>query len=67
MRVRRLDLRGGDVGDHRGQAVAAERVLEEAGELRVAEGDVGSSLRLVGERINAVAQGEQGAVDVGTW
>jgi len=54
-----LVVRRRDVGDHRREAVAAERVLEEACELRVAVGHVGDLFGLVGEGIDAVAQREQ--------
>lgn len=39
---------GGNVGDHGREAVAAERVLEELGELGIAEGDVLPALRREG-------------------
>ncbi len=52
-----------DVGHHDGVAVAGERVLEEARQLGVAVVDV-PGLAL-GQGVDAVAQGKQGAVDVG--
>ena len=54
-------LLGGDVDEHQGLAVAAQAVLEEVGELRVAVGNVGV---LLGERHDDVAEVGQGLVDV---
>ena len=51
----------------RSLARAAQAVLEQSGQLRVPIWNVAAALALVGERIDAVGQGEQGAVDVGTW
>ena len=57
-----VPVHGGDVGDHDGVAVAGERVLEQPGELGVSPVDeLGLAL---GERVDAVAQGEERAVDV---
>ena len=46
-------LLGGDVDEHQGLAVAAQAVLEEVGELRVAVGNVRV---LLGERHDDVAE-----------
>ena len=54
-------LLGGDVDEHQGLAVAAQAVLEEVGELRVAVGNVRV---LLGERHDDVAEVGQGLVDV---
>ena len=54
-------LLGGDVDEHQGLAVAAQAVLEEVGELRVAVRNVRV---LLGERHDDVAEVRQGLVDV---
>ena len=56
-------IRWRNVGNHDGAAVAGQGVLEESGQLGVAVVD---ELALaLGQRVDAVPEGEQGAVDVG--
>mmetsp|Transcript_9043 Transcript_9043/g.31488 ORF Transcript_9043/g.31488 Transcript_9043/m.31488 type:complete len:910 (-) Transcript_9043:118-2847(-) len=64
-RLLQVPLRGAGGRDHGRAAVPAQAVLQQPGELRVAEGDVRAPVRLVPEGVDAVAQGEQRAVDVG--
>jgi len=56
----------GHVGDHDCAAVATERVLEESCELGVAIGNMSALPSRITERVDAIAQGEQRLVDVGT-
>ena len=56
---------GRDGRNHHRAAVAAERVLEQPRELRVAVRHVAAALA-ARERVDAVAEREQGAIDVGT-
>ena len=60
-----LHVRRRPVRDHCREAGPAERVLEESRELRVAVGHVGGAPRPIGERVDAVPEREQRAVDVG--
>lgn len=53
-------------GDHDSLAVAAETVLEHSCELGVSERHETSFLRLVAQGVDAVGQGQQGGVDLGS-
>jgi hypothetical protein len=57
---------GADAGNHYYPGIAAQRVLEQPGQLAVAVGDVRrpGSLRILGEGSDAIAKGEQALVDV---
>ena len=57
-----VPIRRTDVGNHHSVAIPAERVLEESRQLRVSIVDVlGLAL---GQRVDAVAQSQEGTVDV---
>ena len=57
---------GADAGDHDGSGGASEGIFEESGEFAVSVGDVCASLffPVLDEGVDAVAEGEEGFVDV---
>ena len=63
-RLLKLIRRGRDRAEHRRDGRAGERVAQQARELRVAIRDMLVLLALVGERVDAVGEREQRAVDV---
>lgn len=61
-----VSTRRRDANDHDGLAVSTERLLEESSKFRISIGDM-PTLPRIAEGVDAVSEGEQGPVDVGSF